>query len=921
MNKYEKIEIPDKLLNAWQKLAETIAKVIKVSSVLIIKFEDHNFKALVVNKSDSSSLKIGDIRGPISQFCEKTIKNKKKHHISSAVKDEDYSSLITSGYTVFLGYPIFWPDGEIFGSLCVLDKKEENFKKEVQNLVNDYKELIEANLEKLDARIQNNGNEQNAQIELFDKRFEAIFESVSEAVFILQKDTVIDCNNKAIKLFNCTKEQLIGKTPWEVSPENQPDGRSSKEAVKKINSDILGGKYKHFIWQHQRFDNSVFDVEVNLTLIDKETGIFIGIWKDRTDQKRKDERRSIEQDYYTKLLDATPAYFVSIDTNGRTIMMNRSLLKALEYSENEIKGRDYLSTFVPERDREKLADIFENQIMLGKVTKNENHVLTKDGRELLVEWRGCPITNSKGEVVYFFGVGIDITERKKAEAIILENNQVLETVYNASDFLIAYMDKDYNFIRVNKQYADADKKTPEYFIGKNHFDLYPNKDNKIIFDKVIKTGKPVRYYAKPFSYPDHPELGVTYWNWTIQPIKDKKNAVIALVLYLLGVTEQEKTKIKLKESEAKLRTIFNQSAQLMGLLSTDGILLDVNKTALELIDVEKEKILGKFFWELPWWSHSKNEQTKLKDAIKDAALGEFVRYETNHIDKNGMSHFIDFSIRPIFDENGKIIFLNPEGLDITEKKQLQHEKQVKEIMLLRSQRLASLGGLASSIAHEIRQPLNLIKVISDAFIYMKMHNIESGITEEEFIQKMEQISSGVDRINRIIQNLQNLLKNPEKIVKEKQNLNKVLRESLEFFNQKIKNHGIKLELNLDKTLPDIVISSIQFHEIISNLIINAIEAHATTTAREKKIIIKTARNKNSLCLSIIDNGPGIEKDRREKIFDPLYSTKFGKETIGLGLYIVNTIVDSMGGGIEVLESENGGVTFHIIIPDQSKSSL
>jgi PAS domain S-box-containing protein len=914
MNKYNRIEISDKFLKTWQKIAETIAKVTKVSSVLIIKFEDHNFKAIAVNKSDNSSHKFGDIKGIVSQFCEKIRKNKKKHLVSSAVKNEDYNNLFKSGYTAYLGYPIFQPDGEVFGSLCILDKKENDLKKEVQDLVNDYKELIEAQLEKIVPDIQNHADEQKKQIELFEKKFLAIFESINDAVTILKNFKFIDCNKKALQLFNCTKKQLIGKTPWEVSPEKQPGGLDSETAATNKINDVLKGKYKHFMWQHKSFDNTLIDVEINLTIIDKELGFFIAILKDREDQKREDDRRSAEQDYYAKLLDASPAYFVSIDANGRTIMMNSSMLKALGYSENEIKGKDYLSTFIPERGREKVSDIFEKKILLGKTSENENYVLTKDGRELLVAWHDCPITNSKGEVVYFFGIGIDITERKKAEAIILENNQILETVYNASDFLIAYMDKDYNFIRVNKQYADTIKKTPEHFIGKNHFDLFPDEENKAIFEKAVKTGLPLRYYAKPFSYPEHQELGITYWNWTIQPIKDKNNDVIAVVLYLLEVTEQEKTKIQLKESEERFRNIFNQGPIGIVLINEDFKFIAVNDKICDIIGYSKEELLEKKLNDIIY-PEDIEADTKLNQKLFKNEI-PYYTIERRYIHKSGRIIWINGTGTIVHDDNGESLYGLGMIQDITEKKQLQHEKQIKEIMLLRSQRLASLGGLASSIAHEIRQPLNLIKVISDAFIYMKMHNIESENSEEEFIKKMEQISGGVDRINRIIQNLQNLLKNSKKIEKEEQNLNKLLHESLAFFNQKIRNHGIKLELNLDNTLPDIIISSIQFHEIISSLISNAIDAHDTTTAKDKKIIIKTAPSINSLYLDVIDNGPGIEKERREKIFDPLYSTKFGKETMGLGLYMVNTVIDSMGGSIEVLDNEYGGATFHIIIPNK-----
>jgi len=110
------------------------------------------------------------------------------------------------------------------------------------------------------------------------------------------------------------------------------------------------------------------------------------------------------------------------------------------------------------------------------------------------------------------------------------------------------MDKDFNFLRVNKAYAEADDKNISYFVGKNHFELYPNKENEKIFRKVIRSGKPFYIKGKPFIYPNNPERGVSYWDWSLIPIKDKNKRVNSLVLTLRDVTDREIAKQKLEQS-------------------------------------------------------------------------------------------------------------------------------------------------------------------------------------------------------------------------------------------------------------------------------------------------------------------------------------------------------------------------------------
>ncbi|MBI5055751.1 MAG: PAS domain-containing protein [Nitrospirae bacterium] len=113
-------------------------------------------------------------------------------------------------------------------------------------------------------------------------------------------------------------------------------------------------------------------------------------------------------------------------------------------------------------------------------------------------------------------------------------NELLENVFSNVYVLIAYMDKDFNFIRVNKKYAESDGREPEFFTGKNHFDLYPHKENEEIFRRVAETGEPFFIRSKPFL---HPERGMTFWDWSLKPVKDADGKTAGLVLSLVDVTE------------------------------------------------------------------------------------------------------------------------------------------------------------------------------------------------------------------------------------------------------------------------------------------------------------------------------------------------------------------------------------------------
>ena len=137
------------------------------------------------------------------------------------------------------------------------------------------------------------------------------------------------------------------------------------------------------------------------------------------------------------------------------------------------------------------------------------------------------------------------------------------------------------------------------------------------------------------------------------------------------IRKRKKAEEELRESERKIRALYDQTFQFIGLMTPGGILIEANRTALEFSGIELSDVLNKPFWQTPWWSHSSELQEKLQQAIKKVAHGEFFRFEVTHMAKDGTLHNVDFSLKPVKDENGKVVFIIPEGRDITERKKAE----------------------------------------------------------------------------------------------------------------------------------------------------------------------------------------------------------------------------------------------------------
>ncbi len=264
-----------------------------------------------------------------------------------------------------------------------------------------------------------------------ENRFRTLFESASDAIFLMKDENFVDCNSATLEMFGCERHEIIDHTPIEFSSPMQPDGRKSYEkALEKI-KDAFSGQPQRFYWKHKQLDGTLFDAEVSLNLVELSSGPHLqAMVRNITEHRKADEILRRERDFNKKLIHSSPMFFVGIDGEGKVIMMNPAMLDILGYSEDEVLGKDYLANFVPDEEKEPLSRIFKILTTSNSPTISENRMLAKDGRIFLVEWHGRPIFSEQGNFEFFFGLGIDITERRKFEEALKQALREKETLLN-----------------------------------------------------------------------------------------------------------------------------------------------------------------------------------------------------------------------------------------------------------------------------------------------------------------------------------------------------------------------------------------------------------------------------------------------------------------------------------------------------------
>lgn len=235
------------------------------------------------------------------------------------------------------------------------------------------------------------------------------------------------------------------------------------------------------------------------------------------------------------------------------------------------------------------------------------------------------------------------------EARLWKRNGLLERIFSNVQAHLAYLDPDFNFIRVNQTYAAADGKIPEFFPGKNHFTLYPNTENEAIFRNVVESGVPYVAYAKPFEYPEHPERGVTYWDWSLVPVKGEADKVVGLLLSLTNATPRKRIEEERLRAEAKFHMVFDNAGDAIVIHNVEGRFLEVNRIMCERLGYSRDELLQLS----PCDINVLEQAEKFEQRGKELRAHGQISFETVHVAKNGrhipvevIARLIDFGGQP-----------------------------------------------------------------------------------------------------------------------------------------------------------------------------------------------------------------------------------------------------------------------------------
>ena len=263
-----------------------------------------------------------------------------------------------------------------------------------------------------------------------------------------------------------------------------------------------------------------------------------------------------------------------------------------------------------------------------------------------------------------FGVARDITERKRVEQLLAEQSKILESFFKHTQTCVVLLDRDFNFIRVNDAYAKACRRDVSEFAGRNHFDLYPS-DAKVEFERVVRTKEPFRAFTNPFTFPDCPDRGVTYWDLSLVPILDDRGEVAFLVFSLNEVTERKRAEEALREAEQWLRTVVTSVPITVFAIDRQGIFTLSEGKGLQRVGLRPGENVGvsalELFGSLPVVENA-DAVTTGEAVIGRVLSGEIV---TGTTELRGV--YFDTHLAPLRDTDGRVVGVAGVAIDITDR--------------------------------------------------------------------------------------------------------------------------------------------------------------------------------------------------------------------------------------------------------------
>ncbi len=602
-------------------------------------------------------------------------------------------------------------------------------------------------------------------------------------------------------------------------------------------------------------------------------------------------------------LDNTPLAVVEWGSDFRISRWSGDAERMFGWTAAEVLGKrmdEFRWVYEPDGEYvQKISEGLQHGTAAKSVSRNRNY--RKDGSVIHCEWYNSSNTDAGGNLISIFSLVLDVTERENAAKALRASEERFRNIFEYAPTGIAITDTEGHFLQSNPAYESLTGYSESELRTRTFQELVHPEDrdvNTFLTQQLLRGEIPFFIIENRYLH----KSGRPVWvNKHVSVMRNSAGAPDYVLALVMDVTERQLAEERLRASEERFRTLANNIPQLCWMANADGYLTWYNDRWYEYTGTTPEQMQG-------WGWQSVHDADVLPEVMKrwTAAIERGEYFEMVFPIRGHDGKFRPFLTRitPTKDAQGKVVQWFGTNTD------LSRQREAEQAMI-RSEKLASAGRMAATIAHEINNPLEAIMNL--LFLARNDARCPAGI--REYLNTADSELKRVSHITRQVLGFYRDTGAPKVL-----SVSAVMDEALELFARKIANKQIHLHRQYGLDVQAIAVSG-ELRQVFSNLIANSIDAvgdHGTIKIRISEFDFGQEKRAR---ITVSDDGIGIAAELLPSIFEPFFTTK-GNIGTGLGLWVTKQLVAKQGGTIRVHTSTTpgrSGSSFSITLPAQKQT--
>ena len=601
--------------------------------------------------------------------------------------------------------------------------------------------------------------------------------------------------------------------------------------------------------------------------------------------------------------------------NGKLLYVSPSCKRITGYSDRRFMEDPSLCSQIMEpEDREVWEASMRQSPKELDGAEIELRIRTRDGNLRWIEHRSRPVIDERGEYLGTRASNRDITDRKELQANLQRAVDEWQTTFDSTTDQIMLLDHDSRIVRANAAAASYLGLAGDKTLGRRcclmHEDGPPHRDCPLAKMRVTKRHEEAIL---------HDTQRDAWLFVTVDPVLGRDGEIKRIVHTIRDITDLKRAQEAITASEEFNRAVLASLKHLIAILDRNGVILAVNEAWEQFAAQRGAHLRSRLGPGANYLEVCRQAMQTPADSAAKALNGIL-----SVLDGKNEGFSLEYSCDPPFDAQWftmKVVpFRNPQGgvvishSDISQRKALELEAQMRREELTHMARIVTVGELASSLAHEINQPMTAI--LCNAMAAQRF--LGSHAPDLDEVRKiLADIIQDDKRAGEVIRRLRTLVKK-DTPRRESVILNDVIRETIALVQNASFLGKVSIMSELDSTIPSFQADRVQLQQVILNMMVNAIAAMKDTPLALKILALKTGmRDGRAALISIKDSGTGIDEETMRRMFEPFFTTK--QEGLGMGLSISRTIVKAHGGTIWAENNAEGGATFHFTLPVEEET--